>query len=459
MSFKVLGGDCREVMADLEANSVDAIVCDPPYGLGEPPDPRALLTDWLAEAKHEPGSKSGFMGHDWDRSVPGPEVWVECHRVLKPGGHLVAFAGSRTIDLMGLAIRLAGFEIRDSLCWLYGQGFPKGQDLGRAVDRHFGAEREVTGPNKWGSLVGTVGNINTYGDASRAPETLPATPEGERWSGWSTQLKPAHEPIVLARKQPDGSVAANLLAHGVGGYNIDACRLPVHPDDPVNDAVWTSRPSAFREGTAGFVTSHEAGDQQAAKPDGGRYPANLVLDEEAAALLDDTVGDLPAGTAVKRNLPPEGAKQHLGIKSPTQQGADIGFGDVGGPSRFFYTSKATRAEREAGLPAAEGASASNNHPTVKPIDLMRWLTKLVTPPRGRVLDPFCGSGTTGIGAVLEGFDFTGIEQSEHFQQIATRRLEWWNGREGVTIEILQRARLIEREVEERRDAGQLGLDL
>jgi len=332
-------------MATLPDASVDAVVCDPPYELG-------------------------FMGKSWDASgiAYDVEVWRQAFRVLKPGGHLLAFSGSRTYHRMTCAIEDAGFEIRDQIMWLYFSGFPKSLDVSKAIDRAAGAEREVIGQKTSGMGSGaTFGMLQAEGKNGQASKvvdvTSPATDAARQWSGWGTALKPAHEPICMARKPLIGTVAANVLAHGTGAINVDGCRV-----------------------------------------EGGRWPANFIHDgsEEATA----------------------------------------GLGEA---ARFFYTPKAGREDRDEGLDAFElvrtggmqatadgsmltGAgnerttARANIHPTVKPTDLMRYLCRLVTPPGGTVLDPFTGSGSTGRGAVLEGFDFIGCELSPEYAEIARARI-------------------------------------
>lgn len=343
----VLCGDSLDVLKTLPDNSVHAVVTDPPYGLGDT-SPAQVADCMLAWARGETWTPkgSGFMGKFWDAWVPPPELWREVLRVLKPGGHALVFAGSRTQDLMSLSLRLAGFEIRDTLQWLYGSGFPKSHNVSKALDKQAG---EVD----------------------------------DSWQGWGTALKPAYEPVIMARKSLKGTVVQNTLEHGCGGINVDACRV------------------AWSEG-------EEAGDTHAGSP-AGRWPANVILDPEAGALLD------------------------------TQASEPV--------SRFFYCAKASRAEREAGLQGHEtktgaqltgrqegsvGLSAyagtrgsqprANIHPTVKPINLMRYLVRLVTPSHGTVLDPFTGSGSTGCAAVLERVNFIGIERETEYARIARARI-------------------------------------
>jgi DNA modification methylase len=372
--WEVIQGDCLDAMPNIPENSIDAIVTDPPYGLA-------------------------FMGKAWDHAVPGPEFFAAMLRVAKPGAHLVAFGGTRLYHRMTVAIEDAGWEVRDSLMWLYGSGFPKSHDVSKAIDKRGGAdvgwfgpwfrvwreENSITQkqvaalfPSKTGGLTGCVANwelgfnvptpdqFNLIRDTFSLPfesieeaerevvghqrqgrlavapgqhndrsmttldVTAPATNEAKRWQGWGTALKPAWEPIVLARKPLDGTVAANHLRHGCGGLNVDGCRVEEINHDP-------------------------------------RWPANLILGE--------------------------------GVTDAEW-------------SRFFYCPKASKADRD----------ENNNHPTVKPTDLMRYLCRLITPQGGTVLDPFTGSGSTGKAAILEGFNFIGIERDTEYVNIAKARI-------------------------------------
>jgi len=318
--MRLFEGDCLSVLKGLPDNSVDSIVTDPPYGLS-------------------------FMGKKWDYEVPSVKIWRECLRVLKSGGHLLAFAGSRTYHRMAVNIEDAGFEIRDQIMWVYGSGFPKSHNISKAIDKAAGAEREVIGERVVRGL--NSGHLNTSGGSlvgsvvedKVSNITKPATPEAQQWEGWGSALKPAHEPIVVARKPLIGTIVENVLEHGTGGLNIDESRT-----------------------------------------EGGRFPANFIHDGS-----DEVV-----------SLFPESA-------------------------RFFYCAKASQQEKHLGL---EGEDL-NIHPTVKPVDLMKYLCRLVTPPEGLVLDPFMGSGTTGIAAKVEGFDFIGIEMDAEYLEIAEARIGHW----------------------------------
>ena len=350
------------------------------------------------------------MGKSWDASGIAYDitVWKECLRVLKPGGHMLAFSGSRTYHRMACAIEDAGFQIRDQIMWVYGSGFPKSLNIGKALDKVAGAEREVIGEIRNNQPGGTSafaeGGVGSYqrGDTTeRDVVGGPVTPEAEVWDGWGTALKPAHEPIVLARKPIVGTVANNVLKHGVGGINIDGCRVDGRESDQSRGAKETSNVYA--------KISVQSLDNAYPK-ELGRFPANFIHDGS-----DEVLELFPS---VKAN---ESA------------------------ARFFYCAKASKKDRNEGLDEFEekrdadrtkddGAGGDNprnrsntaklnHHPTVKPTDLMRYLCRMITPPNGTVLDPFTGSGSTGKAAVLEGFSFIGVEQSEEYIAIAKARIE------------------------------------
>lgn len=347
-------GDCIEVMRSIRSNAIDSIVTDPPYELG-------------------------FMNKKWDASGIAYSIpmWTEALRVLKPGGHLLAFGGTRTYHRMACAIEDAGFEIRDSIDWIHGNGFPKSRDVSKAIDKMKGAEREPTGETKTrhggGAHSDKIQQLNP--DAKETPITTPATDDAKRFAGYGTALKPAHEVVVIARKPLVGTVAANVIAYGTGGINVDGCRV----------------------GRARGI---------------GRWPANIVLDEEAAAELDAQSGWLKSGSVAPGGFIGEvSASVAMGAKR-SQIREEVIYADQGGASRFFYCAKASKRER----------GEMNDHTTVKPIALMRWLVRLVTPPGGIVLDPFLGSGTTAIAALREGFRVIGIEREEAYALIAEERI-------------------------------------
>jgi len=394
---RVYNMDCLEGMKLLDDNSVDSIVTDPPYELG-------------------------FMGKKWDSTgiAYNVELWKECLRVLKPGGHLLAFGGTRTYHRMACAIEDAGFEIKDCIQWIYGSGFPKSHDISKAIDKKLGAKREVIGKLARNDRVlpsgqgGYHGNIHdTYRNKGRQKVqleiTAPATPEAKQWEGWGTALKPANEPIVLARKPlSEKTVAENVLKWGTGGLNIDGCRIPIDPtvDDPRlgGKGSWKTDKAAKNVYEGGYVGKNI---QSSAL---GRFPANVILDEEAGRMLDEQSGVTRSGKVKSDKGAYSGVSATgflRGITTTQNQ-----HGDSGGASRFFYCAKASKKERGEG----------NNHPTVKPVKLMEYLITLVTPPNGVVLDPFFGSGTTGIAAVNLGFHYIGFEIDKTYCDIATKRI-------------------------------------
>jgi hypothetical protein len=373
VTSEVLTNDCRAAMAAMAEASADAIVTDPPYGLS-------------------------FMGKDWDRAVPGPDYWREALRVAKPGAHLLAFGGTRVWHRLAVAIEDAGWEVRDTIMWLHGQGFPKSLDVSKAIDKEAGAEREVTGPNPH-ARPSDGERFNAMGTKTHSPLTAPATP---RWSGFGTALKPAWEPVIVARKPLAGTVAANVLEYGTGGINVDGCRIEGAPP---------SVPQPNFRSVNGRATKLDANGRNGEMSHAiGRWPANLVLDEEAAAALDEM-----SGTTRSRDGGVAGWQKGGYVGGRYEPIARTGHNDSGGASRFFYCAKASKAERNLG-------GVDNRHPTVKPLALMRWLVRLVTPPGGLVLDPFCGSGTTGIAATMEGFRFIGIEMDETHAHVARQRI-------------------------------------
>ena len=391
-------GDCLEVLRSMPDNSVDSIVTDPPYGLSnvKPERITEAITAWAAGDRERVPDGRGFMGKAWDSFVPPPAVWDECLRVLKPGGHLVAFAGSRTHDLMGLSIRMAGFEIRDGLAWLYGTGFPKSLDVSKAIDKTAGHWR--------GRASGIISGNSAMsgGNYTRTDKGAPITPEAQHWEGWGTALKPAFEPITLARKPLVGTVADNVLKWGTGALNIDGCRI--------GDEVRANSPAG---GATNNSASIGAGGKEGRQPTSavGRWPANVVLDEHQAAALDEQSGNRQSRGRAAFDRGGYGGT--VGLNRTDRR--ELGYGDMGGASRFFYCSKASSKER----PEADGVK----HPTVKPLTLMRWLVRLVTPPGGTVFDPFAGSGTTIEAAMLEGFDAVGVEMEPSYLPLIERRLE------------------------------------
>src|SRR5699024_8470862 len=342
----------------------------------------------------------GFMGAKWDALPPGKDWAEECLRVLKPGGHLLAFGGTRTWHRLAVAIEDAGFEIRDSVMWLYGSGFPKSHDVGKTIDKAAGAEREVVGYSQ-----GRSSAIHGGGQAVGKPDpiTTPATDAAKQWDGWGTALKPAVEPIVAARKPFKLTVAANVLEHGTGALNSDASRIEGEPT-PVNRLEeWSGFGQKVRPTYSQTMNTK------------GRWPANVILDEHMAGVLDQQSGvsKSPAnyvrGADASANLY-DHAMSNKGSGELAQN-----YGDSGGASRFFYVARAPKRER----PEVNGVK----HATVKPLTLMRYLVRMVTPPGGIVLDPFVGSGTTIEAALLEGFQSIGIELTDEYLPLIQQRIQ------------------------------------
>jgi len=424
----VICGDCLEVLRGFPDNSIDAVVTDPPYGLNEIKDLPGLLRAWLEGEDGSEWQTKGFMGKGWDK-VPPPSVWREVLRVMKPGAYILCFAGCRTVDLMGISLRLAGFEDNNLLAWLQGQGFPKATDVGKMIDRAAGAEREVIGryeppPDSTmgnGEHRDNSGGFKTFfreGERNfptRAPVTAPATPEAKKWDGWKygkQALKPAMEPILLMQKPFEKGLAGyqNVLKWGTGALNIEACRIPLRNGDV--------KCGGFGNGKVGYGGGDARGVEWVQRTD-GRFPANVLLDEVAAQVLDEESGIRHAACYAR---PPEERRvcQPKGwYIGPSFPKVGTGYSDLGGASRFFYVAKASTKERNAGL------DERNLHPTVKPIELMRYLVRLITPPNGIVLDPFAGTGTTCIAAMLEGFHYIGIDFEPKYCEWAEKRISWY----------------------------------
>jgi len=421
--IKLMLGDNIQTLKTLHANSVDSVVTDPPYGLS-------------------------FMGKHWDYSVPSVELWREVLRVLKPGGHLLSFGGTRTYHRMVVNIEDAGFEIRDQLQWIYGSGFPKSLNISKAIDKDKGAERAVIGFNKNHRSLKETNCMVGEPHSGNGSLTAPATDLAKQWDGWGTALKPANEPIVLARKPLIGTVADNIEAWGVGGLNIDGSRIPVSDDDPNH-----ARPSVgLNSAKKPIVTNFGSGGRPVENLNSlGRWPANVLFDEDAAAMLDEQSG---VSKSKKNKVSDNRDNKNKSMFIDGVHNEKNTHSDEGGASRFFYVAKASKSERNAGLegmPAklndfqrsSSGLSTTtidgirqkgncgqpnqNHHPTVKPIKLMQYLIKLITPPQGVVLDPFMGSGSTGVAAKQLGFNFVGCELSEEYYEIATKRIEAANG--------------------------------
>ena len=464
--YQLLLGDCREVLKTLPDNSVDSIVTDPPYGLEfmgkewdapwkskdvrQPDDPNFTKTDnayGRSKVRYAMGSSYGggneaMIGfQEWYYSVA-----VEIYRVLKPGGHILSFGGSRTYHRMACAIEDAGFEVRDQIMWVYGSGFPKSHNISKAMDKSNGVEREDKFEGAFDRFAGPTGNkkcdkcgkwlVSGSPCQCPRPQDEAKSPEAKQWEGWGTALKPAHEPIVLARKPLEGTVADNVLKWGVGGLNIDGCRVTAKGEDfsKVQD----------RKDLAGKLTHHhEGGNAEALEKLKalGRFPANLIHDGHQQVLdLFPQTGVSQGGRSGNGNAYEGGfGAEHYGDEKP-------GYGDKGSAARFFYCPKASKSDRDEGceeLPTQEKPAhmrtgngtgetsmtdgfqptqRKNTHPTVKPTELMRYLVRLVTPPNGLVLDPFNGSGSTGKASMLEGMRYIGIEMNPEYIKIAEARI-------------------------------------
>lgn len=401
-------GDILDVLRTCPDSFFDAVFCDPPYGLS---------ASGKAQTRDQVVSGKGFMGAAWDCALPSPEDWREMYRVLKPGAPLLAFGGTRTWHRLAVTIEDAGFEIRDTLVYLYGSGMPKSQSADKALDKAAGATREVVGTRTLsGSAAlstkekgGTyAANTTAVGRSVEVPITVPATDLAKQWKGYGTALKPAWEPCILARKPLDGTMVHNINEHGVGPINIDGCR--------VGDKGGTAKGTFPKGATKNTYGNGINGACEIVQLDAGRWPANVILDEEAAQALDEAVGDRPSTLTGKADP----SKRH---DNPGDNGGASSFGggnsavyaDGGGPSRFFYTAKANKRERGEG----------NDHPTLKPLALCEYFAKLILPPNpeARLLVPFSGSGSEMIGALLAGWQHVcGIEGEAKYVEIAKKRL-------------------------------------
>jgi hypothetical protein len=348
------------------------------------------------------------MGKSWDSFVPSPSIWRECLRVLKPGGHLLTFFGTRTHDMGTLAIRLAGFEVRDTVLWVYGSGFPKSMDVSKAIDKAAGVERLVVSRRAAAVGFDTARQGGGGWSAGEVVATAPASDAARQWEGWGTALKPAVEPITVARKPLIGTVAANVLEHGTGALNIDGCRV----ESDARPNIVPDRGRATGNSWEGGVDGSLCGSKAAGTTTQGRWPANLIHDgsDEVLALFPDS-SQTGKRSARSKAAPVEGTQWLSDNHESTE------YTDSGSAARFFYSPKASKKDRNEGLPPG-----ANRHETVKPTDLMAYLCRLVTPPGGIVLDPFMGSGSTGKAAMREGFKFIGIERDEAYFDIAEARI-------------------------------------
>jgi DNA modification methylase len=418
----IVNADSYQYLDTMPENSVDTVITDPPYGLK-------------------------FMGKKWDYDIPRKDFWEKVYRVCKPGATMLIFGGTRTYHRLAVEIEDAGFEIRDCIMWLYGQGFPKSHDISKAIDKHLGNEREVTGTKR-----GHVNSSGNYDDDNYKWEPVysakdkPSSEQAQEWDGWGTALKPAWEPIIVAMKPIEGTYAENALKYGVAGLNIDGSRIKTTEDL-----------GRANNDTATWGTYGSGNNSQYGKPieNQGRFPANLILDEDSAALLDKQSGDRKSAGKYTQSIEDDNTREfdttdQISVKLPTSIYKNWYANEKGGASRFFYVAKASRSERDYGLDETVSIGhraygdykgtedhgtnmtethVKNNHPTVKPIALLEYLCKLTeTPTSGVILDPFMGSGSLGIAAHNTGRKYIGIEIDESYFKTAEKRIEAWKSR-------------------------------
>ena len=425
MNYQILQGDNRETLKTIPDNSVDAIVTDPPYGID-------------------------FLGKDWDANTGALETYQQCLRVLKPGGHILAFSAPRTYHHLAITLEQAGFEIRDQIMWIYGSGFPKSQDVGRSIQRSLGVKEHYTideWEEKQGYNVNRPGDTMGFGnpdkldgqkDSGLSGKVVKVTdPEAKRWEGWGTALKPAHEPICLARKPMKLSIAKNCQQWGVGALNIDATRIPADADK----VEWQ------RKYNARYPTGKEKVFENFSPEKVIKSTSDNTID--GICLTDSDLGRFPSNV----------------------------IGEIADYQKYFYCPKVSRRERHVGFDYAETnkelcasigveykdnetvlpdigmvkdhglrqeiekirgySSAGNNHPTVKPIELMKYLIKLITPPGGTVLDPFNGSGSTGCAAVELGHPYIGCELDSKYVEISHKRIQAWNASDNNFLDLFE----------------------
>lgn len=502
-NYSLLLGDNIQLMKTIEDNSIDSVVTDPPYGLtsivkrfGKSNSKDAQFgTDGVFKR-----SSKGFMGKEWDADVPSVEFWEEVYRILKPGGHILSFGGTRTYHRMATAIEDAGFEIRDQLQWIYSSGFPKSHNIGKAIDKIQGNQRDDLGYNLISPLEIENGitesklkgyhlkpiTNNVFGKDKRTLlERIKVTKGYSIGEGWGTSLKPANEPICLARKPlSERTIAENVLKCGTGGLNIEVSRIPYENTNDENQQ------ENIRKGRGTFFGGNGISKCDEIIPN-GRFPSNVILDQRVSEILNKQTGNVGKGHWSKTTT--KGFGKNNGGTS-TYEGVGRKENGIGGASKFFYVPKVSKKERNMGLETFEEKQRSgqsdkglyssspycidcgktingtndhsnckegleykpstkttkNSHPTVKPIQLMSYLVKLITPIGGTVLDPFMGSGSGGIATLLEGFNFVGMEQDPEYFKIAKARIkEYESYREILTkpIKTIREKVIVEKDLE------------
>lgn len=465
----VISGNNLDLLKNYPDNYFDSIVTDPPYGLGKEPNAEEMLKSWVTEGYLEVKG-GGFMGKEWDSFVPQPIFWKEIYRVLKFGGHVVAFFGTRTYDWGCMAIRLGGFEIRDCIQWLYGSGFPKSHNIEKAINKIDGVEFLEHPANGVGFMKEDSEDWNVT--KNQLIQQGESTERAKKWQGWGSALKPANEPIVLARKPLEKglSIAENVLKWGTGAINIDVSRISHNEEQKFTNRE--QRKEGWNMDNCGFDSTN---NHTASADPSGRFPSNVILthhpdcvcvsyreeiiedwnchEDCPIRILDEQSGESKSSKSQKlyvNNTENRNVKNSAsGFRNPSST-----YSDKGGASRFFYVAKTSQWERNFGcnsLDSKKSASAEfrpnhleksnngengnpygrwselkNNHPTIKPIKLMQYLVRMITPQNGIVLDPFAGSGTTGIACKIDGFEFVGLELSEEYTAIANARLEAFN---------------------------------
>ena len=409
MKSKVIQGNNIDILKTYPDNHFDSIVTDPPYGIE-------------------------FLGKDWDSNTGAVETWEQCFRVLKPGGHILAFSAARTYHNLATNIEGVGFEIRDQLMWLYASGFPKAQDIGKAIQRRQGVEKTmsieeyeqltgVTNLPKGNSTFGHNSDIGTPGAGLSGKITVCTSPEAQQWAGWKTALKPAHEPIVMARKPFKGSAIDNVLTHGVGALNIDASRIEYEDLKDMEGAGLNWKKTGYETGGPRFIGSGEENNPMAKPEEKGTGTRNI---NTQGRFPSNVIGEVTDYQKFFYCPKVNRAERHIGFEDATVMSLNTPEDVRNHPLADSWTG--TDPARLKARIVENGQFIGNNHPTVKPVALMKYLVTLVTPEGGKVLDPFTGSGSTGMAAVELDYDFTGCELDPNYVDIATNRITAWKNK-------------------------------